>query len=158
MNAAPITPFLWFSNDLEEVIGYYARIFKNLTVGQKMYSAESMPLETGALLTATLTINGQELTFMNGGSDNPFTHAVSLLVRCRDQAEVDYYWDALTAEGKPVACGWLVDKYGLSWQITPDVLMDRMCDPDPVKADKVARAMMQMVKIDIAAIEQAYNS
>ena len=115
------------------------------------------PGPAGSLLLVEFELNGQEFSALNGGSGHKFNEAVSIVVRCADQAEVDYYWDRLSDGGQEVACGWLTDKYGLSWQIVPAAFFDMMSDPDRDKVTRVMRAMFTMVKFDIAALEQAYS-
>jgi len=145
-----ITPFLWFDNQLEEAIGFYTAIFKNARVSDIKRGPD------GKAFTASFVLEGQEFMGLNGGPHFSFTEAVSFFVRCGDQAEVDHYWEKLLDGGKPQQCGWLKDRFGLSWQIIPDALMRYFSDPDPEKVMRVQAAMMQMVKIDIADLDKAY--
>lgn len=151
-----ITPFLWFDNNVEDAMAFYQTVFKDFEVGQICRVTKAGPGPEGKVLTASFTINGQEFTGMNGGPHFKFTEAVSFVVDCKTQEEVDYYWEALSADGgQKVECGWLKDKFGLCWQITPTILIDLLVDPDREKAARVMQAMMQMKKIDIKAIEDA---
>jgi predicted 3-demethylubiquinone-9 3-methyltransferase (glyoxalase superfamily) len=144
-----ITPFLWFDNQLEDAIAFYSGIFSDSEVTEKNANG-------GQVLSARFRLAGQEFVGMNGGPDHPFTDAISLWVDCEDQAEVDYYWDALLAGGgKEVACGWLTDRFGLSWQVVPGRLVELLNDPDPERARRSMAEMMKQVKINIAALERA---
>lgn len=146
-----ITPFLWFDDNAEDAIDLYLSIFPD---GRLIERADG---PDGKLFTATIELVGQRITVLNAGPGHPFTDAFSLFVDCADQAEVDRYWDALTADGgAEVACGWLTDRFGLSWQIIPEALGRYMTDPDREKAGRVVAAMMQMQKIDVAALDAAY--
>jgi predicted 3-demethylubiquinone-9 3-methyltransferase (glyoxalase superfamily) len=144
-----ITPFIWFDDDLESAIGFYAGIFPDSRV------LEENRMENGDLFYATFTLAGQTLYGMNGGPGHPPTDAISLFVMCEDQAEVDQYWDYLVAGGAPVACGWLTDRFGLSWQIIPRRLMELQADPDRARAQRTVDAMLSMIKIDVAELERA---
>jgi predicted 3-demethylubiquinone-9 3-methyltransferase (glyoxalase superfamily) len=144
-----ITPFIWFDSDLQEAIDLYTGLFPDA----KILDENRMP--NGDLFFGTFTLAGQTFFGMNGGPGHPHTDAFSLFVMCDDQAEVDRYWDALTAEGTPVACGWLTDKFGVSWQIVPRRLMELQADPDPARVKRTVDAMMTMVKLDVAALEAA---
>jgi predicted 3-demethylubiquinone-9 3-methyltransferase (glyoxalase superfamily) len=138
-----ITPFLWFDAPLEEPITYYRSIFRNVRV----LSQSSM--------SATFEIEGQCFNALNGGPHDQFNEAVSFFLECKDQAEVDCYWSRLTAEGVESRCGWLKDRYGLSWQVIPEVLLRYLGDPDRAKAERVRQAMLRMKKIDVAALDRA---
>jgi len=153
-----ITPFLWFDTQAEEAANFYCAIFPNSKIVRIMRNNASTPGETGAVLTVDLVLDGQPMAFLNGGPTFKFSQAFSYVVHCADQAEVDHYWDALVEGGEPSACGWLTDRYGFSWQITPDILLDLMCDPDAAKAARVAAAMMTMAKIDIDQLKTAAAS
>ena len=144
-----ITPFLWFDDDLEEALDLYTGLFPDARI------VEAHRTPDGKLFYGTFTLAGQTFFGMNGGPGHPHTDAFSVFVMCEDQAEVDRYWDALTAEGTPVACGWLTDKFGLSWQIVPKRLMELQADPDPARVKRTVDAMMAMVKLDVAALERA---
>ena len=145
-----ITPFLWFDNQLEEAIEFYTSIFSDARVNDIKRGPD------GKAFTASFVLEGQEFMGLNGGPHFSFTEAVSFFVRCGDQAEVDRTWEKLLDGGKPQQCGWLKDRFGLSWQIIPDALMRYFSDPDPEKVMRVQAAMMQMVKIDIAELDKAY--
>lgn len=151
-----ITPFLWFDTQAEEAMNFYVSIFKDSKVLGLTRNGEAAPGPTGAVLTADFELEGQKFTALNGGPQFKFTEAVSFVVNCTSQEEVDYYWEKLTADGgTEVQCGWLKDKYGLAWQIVPTILLDLIQDPDTEKADRVMQAMMKMVKIDIETIKRA---
>lgn len=153
-----ITPCLWFNGRVKEALELYTNVFKNAKVKNISYYPEDGPVMPGEIMTAVFEIEGQEFMILNGGPRNVFTEAVSFIVNCETQEEVDYYWESLTANGgQEVQCGWLKDPYGLSWQITPVILSKYITDEDPLKALNVFNAMSQMVKIDIAKIEEAYN-
>ncbi|MEC5145582.1 VOC family protein [Chitinophaga sp. 212800010-3] len=150
------TPCLWFDNNAEEAIDYYLSVFKNGKVVSKRYYDDDSPM-AGVLLVATISLDGQEFVLLNGGPVFHFTEAISFVIDCADQQEVDYYWNKLIADGgEPSMCGWLKDKYGLSWQVTPRILLTYMNDSDKAKAARVMAAMMKMSKIEIPAIEAAY--
>lgn len=152
----PLVPCLWFDTEAEEAMNYYTSIFKNSKKGKVERYGEAGPRPAGMVITASFEINGMEFLALNGGPQFKFTEAVSFQVPCESQEEVDYYWDNLTKDGgTPSRCGWLKDKYGLSWQVFPTILPKLLSDPDKAKAARVMRAMMQMEKIDVAAIEQA---
>jgi predicted 3-demethylubiquinone-9 3-methyltransferase (glyoxalase superfamily) len=153
-----IKPCLWFAGDAEEAVNLYTSIFPNSSINHIQRSPLDTPGGTrkGSVLIIEFTIAGQQYQALNGGPHHTFNDAISLSVDCADQAEVDRYWSALTADGgKPVQCGWLKDKFGLSWQIVPRRLVELMKDPDAAKAQRVMGAMMGMVKLDIAALEKA---
>jgi predicted 3-demethylubiquinone-9 3-methyltransferase (glyoxalase superfamily) len=150
-----ITPFLTFDNQAEEAMNFYTSVFKNSKVLSSSRYGDAGPGPKGSLMAATISLDGQELMLLNGGPSFTLTQAFSLFVTCETQAEVDEYWRKLTAGGKEVACGWLVDKFGLSWQVTPAILLRLLSDKDAQKAGRVMQAMMKMVKIDIEALETA---
>lgn len=152
-----ITTFLWFDGKAEEAANFYTSIFKNSKIISKIPSNDAIPGSASRTLGVTFQLEGQEFMALNGGPHYTFTPAVSLFVSCDTQAEVDDYWDKLSAGGTPVQCGWLTDKYGLSWQIVPTVLGKLMSDPDPEKAARVAGAMMKMIKLDINVLKAAYD-
>ena len=153
-----ITPFLWFDNNAEEAINLYVSIFKNSKVGKVSRYGDAGPGPKGSIMTATFELEGQEFMALNGGPHFKFTPAISLFVNCETQEEVDEIWNKfLSAGGKADQCGWLTDKYGLSWQIIPKALGEMLSDPDPEKSQRVMKAMMQMVKIDIAGLKRAYE-
>jgi predicted 3-demethylubiquinone-9 3-methyltransferase (glyoxalase superfamily) len=150
-----ITPFLWFDNQAEEAVAFYISVFKNAKAGPVMRCGDAGPGPKGSVLCAVFELEGVQFTAMNGGPHFKFTEAISLLIHCGSQEEVDYFWEKLGEGGQTSQCGWLKDKYGLSWQVTPDRLLELNMDPDPAKAGRVMQAMMQMTKIDIAALERA---
>jgi predicted 3-demethylubiquinone-9 3-methyltransferase (glyoxalase superfamily) len=152
-----ITPFLWFDDNAEEAVNFYTSIFKDSKVISTSRYGEHGPGPAGSLMMANFLLNGQEFFALNGGPVFKFTEAISFFVTCEDQAEVDYYWDKLSQGGETQQCGWLKDKFGLSWQIVPTALGRLMGDKDPVKAARVTQAMLKMVKIEIAALQQAYD-
>jgi predicted 3-demethylubiquinone-9 3-methyltransferase (glyoxalase superfamily) len=152
-----ITPFLWFDNNAEEAMNYYVAVFEDAEVLNVSRYGEGGPGPTGGVMTATFRLNGQEFTALNGGPEFKFTEAVSFLIECEGQEEVDYYWDKLTAGGEPGPCGWLKDQFGLSWQVIPSTLFELLQDEDPAKANRVMQAMLQMSKIDVAQLKAAYE-
>jgi predicted 3-demethylubiquinone-9 3-methyltransferase (glyoxalase superfamily) len=145
-----ITPFLWFDNNAEEAIRFYRSIFKNSKIIRAYRQGKK-------LTSAKFRLNGQDFMALNGGPHFKFTPAISLFVSCKKQAEVDRLWEKLSKGGEKSRCGWLKDKYGLSWQIIPDTLGDLLSDKDPKKAERVFQAMLKMTKIDISALKRAYN-
>jgi predicted 3-demethylubiquinone-9 3-methyltransferase (glyoxalase superfamily) len=153
-----IRPFLWFNDNAEEAVNFYVATFKNSKVLSMNRYGDAGPGPEGSVMAATFVLEGQEFLALNGGPKYKFTPAISLFVNCETQAEVDDLWAKLTAGGREDACGWLTDKFGLSWQIIPSALMRLMGDKDPKKAAKVMQAMLKMVKIDIAALQKAYDS
>ena len=151
-----IQPCLWFDTQALEAAEYYVSIFKNSKVNQVTYYGENMPMPKGTVLTATFELNGEQFMALNGGPMFQFNEAVSLIVNCDTQEEIDHYWSKLTADGgQEVQCGWLKDKYGLSWQIGPRKFEEWM--KDPVKGGRMMQAVMQMVKLDIAKLQAAYD-
>jgi predicted 3-demethylubiquinone-9 3-methyltransferase (glyoxalase superfamily) len=151
-----IRPFLWFDGNAEEAVNFYLSVFPDARLGDVSRYGEGMPMPAGTVLVANFTLFGQEFGAINAGPEFKFTEAISFMIDCKDQAEVDYYWDKLTADGgEPSQCGWLKDKYGLSWQVVPSALGELMTDPDPAKANRVTQALMQMSKIDVAKLEAA---
>jgi predicted 3-demethylubiquinone-9 3-methyltransferase (glyoxalase superfamily) len=150
-----IIPNLWFDTEALEAAEFYCGIFPDSAITGVSHYTDAGPGEPGTVLTVDFSLDGQPHTAINGGPRFPFTEAVSLLVECADQAEVDRYWAALTDGGEEVQCGWLKDRYGLSWQVFPGELAELLGDPDPARADRAMRAMLDMVKIDVAAIRAA---
>jgi len=150
-----ITTFLTFDHQAEDAANFYTSVFKNSKIVSSTRYGDAGPGPKGSLMTATISLDGQELMLLNGGPTFKFSQATSLFVTCETQAEVDDYWSKLTAGGKEVQCGWLVDKFGVSWQIIPSVLMRLMSDKDAKKAGWVMQAMMKMVKIDIKGLQEA---
>jgi predicted 3-demethylubiquinone-9 3-methyltransferase (glyoxalase superfamily) len=152
-----ITPYLWFDNQAEEATNFYVSLFKNSKILSINRFDESAPGTETKVMLVTFQLDGQEFVALNGGPHFKFTEAVSLFVDCESQEEVNRLWEQLSAGGEVQQCGWLKDKYGLSWQIIPSRLMELMQDPDPVKAGRVRQAMFQMVKIDVQGLEKAYK-
>jgi len=151
-----ITPSLWFDNNVEEAIEFYSTIFEDSEVLSVNRYGEGGPGPAGSVLVASFRLNGQEFIAINGGPHFTFTEAISFTIDCASQEEVDHFWDKLTDGGEPSQCGWLKDKFGLSWQVVPKILIELMQDEDPVKANRVMQAMLQMTKIDIAKLKEAY--
>lgn len=155
--ANKITPFLWFDNQAEEAMNYYLSIFEDSQVLSVSRYGEGGPGPAGSVITASFRLGNQEFVALNGGPAFTFTEAVSFQIDCKSQDEVDYFWDKLTADGgEPGQCGWLKDKYGLSWQVVPSRLIELMQDEDPTKAGAVAQALLKMTKIEIPELERAY--
>jgi predicted 3-demethylubiquinone-9 3-methyltransferase (glyoxalase superfamily) len=153
-----ITPFLWFNDNAEEAVNAYVSIFKNSKIISTARYGEAGPGPKGSVMTMRFELDGLEFVALNGGPHFTFTPAVSFVVNCETQAEVDHYWDSLLAGGRPSQCGWLIDRYGLSWQIVPSILPKLLQDKDPQKANRVMQAMMKMIKLDIAELNRAYNA
>lgn len=153
-----ITPFMWFNNNAEEAVNFYVSVFKNSRVVNMARYGEGAPVPAGTVMSATFELEGQTFMALNGGPQYKFNEAISLYVDCKDQAEVDALWKTLTADGgEEGPCGWLKDKFGVSWQIIPQALGRLMGDPNPAKAQSVVQAMLQMKKIDVAALQRAYD-
>ena len=152
-----ITPFLWFNDQAEEAMNFYTAIFKNSKIGSVSRYGEGGPGQPGSVMTATFELDGQEFMALNGGPVFQFTPAVSFIVSCKDQPEVDRFWERLSDGGEKGECGWLKDRFGVSWQVVPAVLDTMMIDADPARAGRVMQALLSMKKIDIAALEQAYR-
>ena len=157
-----ITPFLWFDDQAEDAVKFYTTVFENskvgriLRYGEEAAKASSRP--TGSVLTIEFEIEGQKFVALNGGPQFRFNESVSFVVNCETQKEVDYFWEKLTADGgEESQCGWLKDKFGLWWQVTPTVLIDMLHDKDPEKAERVMKAMLQMQKIEIPKLKAAYG-
>ncbi len=152
-----ITPFLWFDTQAEEAAKFYVSVFKNSRVVTVARYGDTGPGPKGSVMTVEFELDGERFVGLNGGPNFKFTEAVSFVVNCQDQEEVDHFWEKLTAGGKEVQCGWLKDKYGLSWQIVPTVAIEYLKDKDPEKSQRVMAAIMKMIKIDIATLKQAYE-
>ena len=150
-----ITTFLTFKDQAEEAVEHYTSIFENSKILSKSYYGEAGPGEQGSLMTASFELEGQEFVALNGGSSFSFSQGISLLVTCETQQEVDEYWEKLSAGGEQGPCGWLTDKFGVSWQIVPRALSELLGDPDRDKANRVMNAMLGMGKIEIAGLEEA---
>ena len=154
-----ITTFLWFDNNAEEAANFYVSVFKNSRILETSHYTEVGPGPKGSVMTISFELDGQQFTALNGGPQFKFTEAISLVVNCQSQEEVDYYWNKLSGEGgQEVECGWVKDKYGLFWQIVPEKLMQFLTDGDPALVNRVMQAMMQMKKLDIKKLEQAANA
>ncbi|MDX1886067.1 VOC family protein [Mycolicibacterium sp. 120270] len=153
-----ITPCLWFDNNLEEAAAFYTSIFPNSSVGDMYKASEAHPGAPGQVLWGYFVLDGTRFMGINGGPHFQFNEAVSFMVHCKDQAEVDYYWDRLVDGGEESQCGWLKDRFGLSWQICPDRLLELTSDPDPARAAAADKAMQGMRKIVIADLEAAVSS
>ena len=152
-----ITPYLWFDNQAVDAARFYVSIFRDSDVTNITHLGQDSSGVAGANTVVAFRLDGQEFLALNGGPHYTFNEAVSFLVACKDQEEVDYYWEKLTDGGEPGPCGWLKDRYGVSWQITPTILLDYIRDADPVKANRVFETMLQMGKIVIAPLQAAYN-
>jgi len=156
---ARIVPFFWYAKEAEEAARFYASIFPESSVDRvTAMMSESPSGPPGSVKVVDFTLLGQRFSAMTAGAHHEFNDAISMMVLCADQAEVDRYWDALLkGGGKPQACGWLMDRFGLRWQIVPEVMMTMMADKDPARSKRVSDAMMQMVKLDVATLEKAYR-
>ena len=152
-----ITPCLWFDNNAEEAVNHYLSIFRNSKVNKVLRCGDAGPGPKGSVLTIAFQLEGQDFIALNGGPIFKFNEAISLSVDCKSQIEVDDLWEKLSAGGQESQCGWLKDKFGLSWQVVPSALVEMLQDPDPEKAKRVMAAMMKMGKIDIAKLKQAYD-
>jgi predicted 3-demethylubiquinone-9 3-methyltransferase (glyoxalase superfamily) len=150
-----ITPYLWFDTEGEEAARFYTSLFKNSSVIDVSYYGDAGPRPAGMAMTVTFEIDGQRFVALNGGPDFTFNEAVSFQVSCESQEEVDYLWESLTDGGQPGPCGWLKDRYGLSWQIVPTALEQLLNDPDPQRAQRAMKAMLGMSKLDIGELERA---
>ena len=156
MTGRPFVTCLWFDTQAEEAATYYTAIFKDARLGTVHRYTSAGPGPEGDAMLVEFELNGQKFSALNGGPHVTFNEAVSIVVTCADQAEVDYYWDRLSDGGRENVCGWLKDRYGLSWQIVPAVFFDMIADPDSAKAARVTQAMFGMTKFDVAALERAY--
>ncbi|KQV20031.1 MULTISPECIES: VOC family protein [unclassified Kitasatospora] len=150
------TTCLWFDGQAEEAAEHYLSIFKNSRRGRTSHYTEAGPGPAGSVVTVEFELNGQKFVGLNGGPEFTFNEAVSFQIPCADQAEIDYYWSRLTEGGQAIQCGWLRDRFGVCWQVTPTALLDMVSDPDPEKAGRATAAMLQMVKFDLAALQRAY--
>ena len=153
-----IVPNLWFDTEAEEAANFYTSIFKDSEIVNVMHYGDAGPRPAGMVLTVTFRLQGQEFTAINGGPEFKFDEAVSFLVNCESQEEVDDYWEKLSEGGEEGPCGWLKDKFGLSWQIVPTILDKLLQDEDPQKADRAMKAMLQMKKLDIAGLKEAADN
>jgi predicted 3-demethylubiquinone-9 3-methyltransferase (glyoxalase superfamily) len=153
-----ITPFLWFESQAEEAANFYISVFKNSKITKTLRCGDAGPGPKGSVLTIGFELDGQPVTAINGGPHYQLNPAFSFVVHCQSQEEVDYYWEKLTADGgKEVQCGWLTDKFGLSWQVVPDKMLEMLEGPDAEKSARAMQAMMQMVKLDINKLQAAYE-
>ena len=153
-----ITPFLWFDHQAEEAVAFYTSIFANSKIGKVIRYSEAGPGPAGSVMTIDFQLEGQSFAALNGGPHFKFTEAISFVVHCQSQEEVDIYWEKLSADGGEVQCGWVKDKFGLSWQIVPTVLLELLNDPDPEKAGRVMKAMLKMTKLEIDTLKRAYDN
>jgi predicted 3-demethylubiquinone-9 3-methyltransferase (glyoxalase superfamily) len=156
-----ITPFLWFDNQAEEAANFYVSIFKQSRIGAiTRYDDEGSKAAgrpKGSVMTVEFELDGQTFTALNGGRHFKFTEAISLVVNCDDQKEVDHFWGKLSAGGQEVECGWLKDRFGLSWQVVPTALLEMLQDKDPEKSKRTMAAMLKMKKLDVDALKRAYD-
>lgn len=150
-----ITPFLWFDTQAEEAMNFYVSIFKNSKVLKVARYGDAGPGPKGSVMTASFQLDGQNFVALNGGPHFKFTEAISFVINCKNQEEVDYYWEKLTEGGEESMCGWLKDKYGLSWQVVPTALEELFSLKDPAKVNKAMQAMLKMRKLDIKTLKQA---
>jgi predicted 3-demethylubiquinone-9 3-methyltransferase (glyoxalase superfamily) len=157
MTGKSLTTCLWFDDQGEEAARFYTGIFADSRIGRTGRYTEAGPGPAGSVMAVEFELNGQQFVALNGGPQFKFSEAISFQIPCADQAEVDYYWSRLSEGGQEVACGWLKDKYGLSWQVIPTVLIDMISDPDPEKASRATSAMLSMTKFDIAGLQRAYQ-
>jgi predicted 3-demethylubiquinone-9 3-methyltransferase (glyoxalase superfamily) len=152
-----IGPCLWFDGKAEEAMKFYTSIFKNSKVGKVIRYGEAGPGEKGSVMTVTFEIEGQEFVALNGGPTFKFSPAISFIVHCKTQEDVDHFWARLLEGGAPQQCGWLTDKFGVSWQIVPTILPEMLQDKDAEKTKRVMQAMLKMIKLDIKVLKQAYD-
>jgi predicted 3-demethylubiquinone-9 3-methyltransferase (glyoxalase superfamily) len=152
-----ISPFLWFDNQAEEAARFYVSVFKNSKIGRIARYGEAGPGPKGSVMTIAFELDGQHFTALNGGPHFKLTEAISFVVNCEGQEEVDALWDKLSEGGEKSQCGWLKDRFGLSWQIVPSVLVELIDDADPEKSRRVMEAVLQMTKLDIAKLQQAHR-
>ena len=148
-------PCLWFDGQAEEAAAHYTAIFPNSSIGDVTRYGPNMPMPEGTVLTVSFTLDGQEYVGLNGGPQFPFSEAISFQIMCKDQEEADHYWTRLTEGGEESQCGWLKDKFGVSWQVVPSELMALLQDPDPGRAQRATQAMLGMRRIDVAEIRRA---
>ncbi len=156
-NLQKITPYLWFDHQAEEAMNFYTSVFKNSKKGSISRYGEAGPGVKGSVMTASFELEGLQFTALNGGPEYKFTEAISFAVDCKSQKEVDELWEKLSEGGEEGPCGWLKDRFGVSWQIVPTVLIEMMNDPDPQKAKRVTEAMLKMKKLDISILKRAYE-
>lgn len=152
-----ITPFLWFKDNAEEAVNFYVSIFDDSKIVKVTHYGDAGPRPKGTVMTIAFELEGQEFVALNGGPQFNFTPAISFVVSCKTQGEVDEYWEKLSAGGETQQCGWLTDKYGISWQIVPSELEELIADDDPARTNRVMNAMFRMTKIDLRALKHAYD-
>lgn len=152
-----ITPFLWFDDQAEEAVNFYTSLFRDSKLGEVSRYGEAGPLPAGTVMTVSFELMGQEFTALNGGPEFQFTPAISFFVHCETQEEVDFYWEKLSEGGEEMPCGWVTDRFGVTWQVIPDALMDYIQGDDPAAAQRATEAMFQMKKIELEAIRKAYE-
>jgi predicted 3-demethylubiquinone-9 3-methyltransferase (glyoxalase superfamily) len=158
MTTDGFTTYLWFDGQAEEAAQFYVSVFENSGIGNVLRYTEAGPGPAGSVVTVDFTINGQRFVALNGGPEFTFSEAISFQIDCADQEEIDYYWTKLTeGGGAPSACGWLKDRFGVSWQVVPTALIEMIGDPDQEKAARATKAMLSMSKLDIAALRKAYD-
>ena len=153
-----ISPFLWFDHQAAEAVDLYVSLFDDARITSEQRYPEGGPGPAGEVMTVNFELAGQSFTALNGGPHHEFTQAISLFVTCKDQAEVDHLWKSLTDGGEEQPCGWLIDRFGVSWQIIPERLGELLGDPDPERAQRAMQAMLQMTKIDVQALEDAADA
>jgi predicted 3-demethylubiquinone-9 3-methyltransferase (glyoxalase superfamily) len=153
-----ITPCLWFDTQAEEAASYYVSVFKNSRIVKVTHYGEAGPREAGLVLTVEFELDGEPFTALNGGPEFTFDEAISFQVDCADQAEVDYFWERLAEDGEEGPCGWVKDKFGVSWQVIPRILPELLTDPDPARAQRAVAAMLQMGKLDVQALQDAADN
>lgn len=151
-----ISPFVWFDSQAEDAAKFYVSVFPNSKITRIARRPKGVPGPEGEVMVVDFEIDGQKVSAINGGSYYTLSEAFSFVVHCQDQAEVDYYWETLSQGGQTNMCGWTKDRFGLSWQVTPDVLLEMIADPDPAKVERVMAAMMKMTKLDIGKLREAY--
>ncbi len=152
-----ITPFLWFDGQAEEAANFYVSIFENAKIHNVSRYGEEAPGETGSVMTVSFELEGQEFIALNGGPEYKFSPAVSFSIDCKNQQEVDHFWNRLSEGGKTSQCGWLDDKFGVTWQVVPSVLPELLGSDDDAKAEAAMKAMLQMTKLDIKTLQEAYD-
>ena len=152
-----ITPFLWFNNNAEEAVNFYAGLFKDAVIETITRYGEAGPGPAGSVMTIKFQLHGQEFLALNGGPHFSFTPAISFVISCETQEEIDRLWDAFTDGGETMNCGWVKDRFGLCWQVVPSIIGKLMSDKDPARVKRVMGAMMQMIKLDIAGLQRAYD-
>jgi predicted 3-demethylubiquinone-9 3-methyltransferase (glyoxalase superfamily) len=152
-----LTTCLWFDHQAEEAVGFYATVFNDVSIGETLRYGKDSPGKEGEVLTISFTLSGQEFIALNGGTIYQLSPATSFLVKCKDQDEIDRYWETLSTGGSEMECGWVTDRFGVTWQIVPEILFDLVNDKDAQKAYRATQAMLKMVKLDIAKLQKAYD-